>query len=297
MQGSFVTLGSGPLFVADFGGEGAPIVAVHGLGGSYLNWMPAAPYLRNLGRFYAFDLPGFGYSPPHRSYSLNDHKNVTAEFLQTLNEEALLIGNSMGGLISLLVAAERSDLVSGLVLLAPASPPRLDDPRIDRAVARRLLLQGVPLVGEAVVNRYWRSTSAAQQIRETLAVVCHHPQRIPPEVWPEAIVLAEARRRQPWAIDALIRSGRSTAAFLARRREYDETVQRVKSPTLLIQGAHDRVVPGSGPERIAKLRPDWTHTVMTDVGHCPQLEAPSEFAGLVEGWQKAENQRRVTSSA
>jgi pimeloyl-ACP methyl ester carboxylesterase len=297
MQGRFVTLGSGPLFVADFGGEGPPIVAVHGLGGSHLNWVPAAPYLRKLGRFYAFDLPGFGYSPRHRSYSLPDHKNVTVEFLQTLDEEVLLIGNSMGGLISLLLAAERDDLLSGLVLLAPASPPRLDDPRIDRAVARRLLLQGVPLVGEAAVNRYWRSTSTTQQIRDTLAIVCHHPQRIPPDVWPEAVVLAEARRRQPWAIDALVRSGRSTAALLARRREFDEKVRRVKSPTLLIQGAHDRVVAGSGPERMAKLRPDWTHTVMADVGHCPQLEAPSQFVGLVDRWQKAEIRRRVTSSA
>ena len=297
MQGSFVTLGSGPLFVADFGGEGPPIVAVHGLGGSHLNWVPAAPYLRKLGRFYALDLPGFGYSPPHRSYSLPDHKNVTMEFLQTLDEEVLLIGNSMGGLISLLLAAERHDLLSGLVLLAPASPPRLDDPRIDRAVARRLLLQGVPLVGEAAVNRYWRSTSTEQQIRDTLAIVCHHPQRIPPDVWPEAIVLAEARRRQPWAIDALVRSGRSTAALLARRREFDDKVRQVKSPTLLIQGAHDRVVAGSGPERMATLRPDWTHTVMADVGHCPQLEAPFQFVGLVDRWQKAENLRRVTSSA
>ncbi|MGH8924915.1 MAG: alpha/beta fold hydrolase [Acidimicrobiia bacterium] len=296
MQGRFVPIATGPLFVRNFGGEGAPIIAVHGLGGSHLNWVPAAPFLSRLGRFYAFDLPGFGYSPPHRSYSLRDHKNVTIDFLEGLGGQALLIGNSMGGLITLLVAAERSDLLTGLVLLAPASPPRLDDPRIDRVVAKRLLLQGVPLVGEAVVNRYWRSTSAAQQIRDTLAIVCYHPERIPPDVWPDAVALAEARRRQPWAIDALVRSGRSTGAVLARRREFDQTVERVATPTLVIQGAHDRVVAGSGPERIAKLRRDWTHIVMPDAGHCPQLEAPRQFAQLVEEWRKAENRGRVTSS-
>ncbi|MGH8959510.1 MAG: alpha/beta fold hydrolase [Acidimicrobiia bacterium] len=297
MQGRFVTIPSGPMFVRDFGGEGAPIVAVHGLGGSHLNWVPAAPYLAKLGRFLAFDLPGFGYTPPHRSYSINSHKEATVDFLRSLESEVLLIGNSMGGLIALLVAAERSDLLSGLVLLAPASPPRLDDPRIDRAVAKRLLLQGVPLVGEAVVNRYWRTTNAAQQIHDTLSIVCHQPEKIPPDVWPEAVALSEARRRQPWAIEALVRSGRSTGALLARRREFDETVKQVKKPTLVIQGAHDRVVAGSGPERIARLRPDWTHVVMADAGHCPQLEAPSEFVALVDGWLKAQNRGRVISSA
>ncbi|HKZ18496.1 MAG TPA: alpha/beta hydrolase [Acidimicrobiia bacterium] len=297
MEGRFVTIPSGPLLVRDFGGEGPPIVAVHGLGGSVLNWVPAARYLKTLGHFYAFDLPGFGYSPPHRSYSIANHKKVAAQLLETLGEEALLIGNSMGGLIALLLAAERSDLLAGLVLLAPASPPRIDDPRIDRAVAKRLLLQGVPLVGEAVVNRYWKSTSSAQQIRDTLSIVCHHPETIPTEVWPEALALAEARRRQPWAIEALVRSGRSTAAVLARKREFDQAVRQVQAPTMVIQGAHDRVVAGSGPERIAGLRPDWTHVVMPDAGHCPQLEAPSHFVELVESWWRSQNRRRVTSSA
>lgn len=297
VEGRFVTIPSGPLLMRDFGGDGPPIVAVHGLGGSLLNWVPAAPYLATLGHFYAFDLPGFGYSPPHGSYSISNHKKATAQFIETLGEEVLLIGNSMGGLLALLLAAERSDLVSGLVLLAPASPPRLDDPRIDRAVAKRLLLQGVPLVGEAVVSRYWNSTTTAQQIRDTLSIVCHHPETIPTEVWPEALALAEARRRQPWAIEAVIRSGRSTGAFLARKREFDQVVRQVRAPTMVIQGAHDRVIAGSGPERIASLRPDWTHVVMPDAGHCPQLEAPSHFVELVESWWRPQNRRRVTSSA
>jgi pimeloyl-ACP methyl ester carboxylesterase len=273
------------------------IVGVHGLGGSHLNWVPVAPYLTALGRFCAFDLPGFGYSPPHRSYSIRHHARATIEFVQSLGQDSLLIGNSMGGLIALLVAAERGDLLSGLVLLAPASPPRLGDPRIDRDVTKRLLLQGVPLVGEAVISRYWQSTSVSQQIRDTLATVCHHPERIPRDIWPEAVQLAEARRRQPWAIDALVRSGRSTGATLARRRDFDSAVGRIEVPTLIVQGAHDRVVAGSGPERLATLRPDWTHLVMDDAGHCPQLEAPAEFAHLVEGWLKSQNWGRVISSA
>ena len=278
-----------------FGGEGDPVVAVHGLGGSLLNWVPVAPFLAGLGQVSAFDLPGFGYSPPRAESSIRSHVATTIDYLERVGGNSLLIGNSMGGLVSMLAAGKRPDLVRGLVLLCPAAPPTLRDPTIDREVAKRLVLQGVPLVGEAFVRRYWTESSAAQQIRDTLTVVCHHPERIPPEVWEEALTLTEARRRQPWAVKALVRSGRSTGAHIARPDRYFSAARAVEAPTLLITGAHDRVVPGSGTARLAKARPEWSYTVMADVGHCPQLEAPAEFADLVLTWWKGQNRSELTS--
>ena len=212
------------------------------------------------------------------------HAQVTIEYLEQLAEPALVIGNSMGGLVSLLVAAQRPDLLTGLILLAPAVAPRWGDPRIDPVVSRRLLMQGIPGVGIPMIEKYWRSTSARQQIADTLAVVCHHPERIPPEVLPESLEMTEIRRRQPWAIEAIVRSGRSTGFTVTRRKELRHAVLSITTPTLLIQGEFDRVIPGSGVERLAEWRPDWTHTVMNDVGHCPQLEAPEEFARIVSAW-------------
>lgn len=281
--------------VRDFGGEGLPVVGIHGLGGSLLNWVPVAPFLAPLGHFTAFDLPGFGYSPPRASSSIPSHVQTTIEYLETLSDPPLIIGNSMGGLVAMLVAATRPDLVRGLVLLAPASPPRPKDPRIDRVVARRLLIQGVPFVGEAFVRRYWETTTPEQQIRDTLAVVCHDPERIPPEVWEEAVELTVARRQQPWAINSLVRSGRSTGAHLARPDRFLSRARKVTAPTLLIAGSRDRVVAGSGIERLAEARPDWSYVEMEDVGHCPQLEAPAQFADLVATWWKAQNHRELTS--
>jgi len=285
VHGTFVHIPAGVVFARDLGGEGSPIVCVHGLGGSHLNWVPPAPPLAALGSVSAFDLPGFGYSPPSRSYSMQQHARVTIEYLEHLDEPALLIGNSMGGLVSILVAAQRPDLLTGLVLLAPAVAPRWGDPRIDPVVSRRLLLQGIPGVGIPMIEKYWRSTTARQQIADTLAVVCHHPERIPAELLTESLEMTEIRRRQPWAIEAIVRSGRSTGFTVARRQEFRQVVERVTTPTLLIQGEFDRVIPGSGVERLAELRPDWTHVLMKDVGHCPQLEAPTEFTRFVAEWR------------
>ena len=212
------------------------------------------------------------------------HAQVTIEYLEHLAEPALVIGNSMGGLVSILVAAQRPDLLTGLVLLAPAVAPRWGDPRIDPVVSRRLLLQGIPGVGIPMIEKYWQSTSARQQIADTLAVVCQHPERIPPDVLPESLEMTEIRRRQPWAIEAIVRSGRSTGFTVTRRKELRQAVQSITTPTLLVQGEFDRVIPGSGVERLAEWRPDWTHIVMKDVGHCPQLEAPEEFSRIVSAW-------------
>ena len=285
MSGSFQVFPSGTLYVHDYGGTGTPIVAVHGLGGAHLNWMPPASGLTRSGHLIAPDLPGFGYTPPRRSYSIATHAQALVELLETVGRPAVLMGNSLGGLVVIQVAASRPELVDRLVLVAPAAPPRWDDERIDREVAKRLLLQGIPAIGPAAVTRYWKATSPASQMRDTLAVVCAHPERIPQSIIAPSLQLAEARRRQPWAIEALVQSGRSAGAMIARRRQMARTVARITCPALIVQGARDRVVPASAIEWLARARPDWDLVVMKDSGHCPQIEAPEEFVAFYDTWR------------
>lgn len=284
MPGHYQTFPSGILYVHDFGGSGQPIVAVHGLGGAHLNWLPVADGLTAGANLLAPDLPGFGYSPPRTSYTVRTHARAIIELLESLGRPVVLMGNSLGGLITIQVASDRPDLVERLVLVAPAGPPRWDDDRIDRVVARRLLIQGLPGMGPMVVNRYWKLTSPASQMRDTLAVVCAHPDRIPAAVIEASLKLAAARRKQPWAVEALVRSGRSAGAVLARRNRLRQILGRIDAPTLIIQGSADRIIPGSGVEWIAAARPDWDLVIMEDCGHCPQLEAPEYFLRVYDDW-------------
>ena len=260
------------------------MVAVHGLGGAHLNWMPPAPGLTRSGHLIAPDLPGFGYTPPRSSYAIASHVQAIVELLESLGRPVVLMGNSLGGLVSIRVAASRPELVERMVLVAPAAPPRWDDDRIDRVVAKRLLLQGIPAIGPAAISRYWKATTPATQMRDTLAVVCAHPERIPQSLVEPSLRLAAARRRQPWALDALVKSGRSAGAMIARRVSMARTVAKVAAPTLIIQGSRDRVVPASAIEWLIRVRPDWDHVVMDDCGHCPQIEAPKEFVAIYDAW-------------
>ena len=284
MSGSFQVFASGTLYSHDFGGEGDTIVAVHGLGGAHLNWMPVAPGLTRTGHLIAPDLPGFGYTPPRRSYSISSHAQAVVELLESIGAPVVLMGNSLGALVTIQIAASRPDLVDRLVLVAPAGPPRWDDQRIDRAVAKRLLLQGIPAIGPAAVSRYWKATTPEAQMRDTLAVVCAHPERIPQSLVDPSLQLASARRRQPWALEALVKSGRSAGAMVTRRARMARTLGRINCPTLIVQGARDRVIPASAIEWLTSVRPDWDLAVMEDSGHCPQIEAPLEFVQIYDAW-------------
>jgi pimeloyl-ACP methyl ester carboxylesterase len=98
----------GDVAYLDFGGptdESAPrVVFVHGLGGSATNWGLVAPAIAARARTYALDLPGFGLSyPAGRSARVQANAEVVHRFVtEVVGEPAILVGNSMGGLISMM---------------------------------------------------------------------------------------------------------------------------------------------------------------------------------------------------
>ena len=117
----------GPVHYADYGGEGTPLLLIHGLAGSSLNWMAVAPSLAETHRVLAVDLLGFGQTPlAGRKATLEANRRMVDRFLRNvIGEPAILVGNSMGGLISILEAAAEPARVRGLVLVNPAVPKRV----------------------------------------------------------------------------------------------------------------------------------------------------------------------------
>jgi pimeloyl-ACP methyl ester carboxylesterase len=77
---------------------------------------------------------------------------------------------------------------------------------------------------------------------------------------------------------------RSLVAALALKRKVLRWVQEVVAPTLLLQGAQDRLVPVASARNIASLRPDWEYYEFAGAGHVPMLEVPGEFVDIVSDW-------------
>jgi glycerol-3-phosphate dehydrogenase len=276
----------GPVHYADFGGAGPTLVLVHGLGGSHVNWLAVAPALGRSGRVLAVDLAGFGRTPlGERSADVHGNRVLLDRFLETVAPgPAVLVGNSMGGLVAMMEAALAPQRVAGLVLVAPAQA-RSAEARVDGAVAALFALYALPLVGERVLRWRARLLGPAGVVRATLALCCADPARIPPDVVAAHVSLARERlERMPWANRAFVEAARSLIAVTARRSRFDEMVRRITAPTLLVQGERDRLVAAAASRRLARLRPDWSFEEFPDTGHVPQLEQPARFVASVERW-------------
>jgi pimeloyl-ACP methyl ester carboxylesterase len=264
---------------------GPAVVCVHGLGGSHANWHDLGPLLAGSARVYALDLAGFGRTPrAGRSSSLPANRRLLSRFLtEVVGEPAVLVGNSMGGTLSLLQAAEEPATVRGLVLIGPAVP-RVRREAPDRELARLAAIYAVPRMGERYLVRRRSRLGAEGLVSEQLAMTTSDPARVSQAARRLAVQLLEERAAGPDAEAAFLEAARSLVALLARPRRLRSCVRRVTAPTLLLTGREDRLVPLSGVQQLAATRPDWRLHVLDGVGHVPQFEVPGTTAALVRDW-------------
>lgn len=275
----------GPVRVAEYGGSGPLILLVHGLGGSTENWDVAGPLLTASGRVLAIDLIGFGDSEPgDRRPSVDDNAQLVAEVIQVFGyDAATLVGNSMGGLISMITAVEHATRVDRLVLVNPALPVSRRRPP-DLEVLTKLIGPLVPGIGVPAFRVYRAAHSPEEETAETLRMITADPGTVP--VWArERLTEANRRRRgRDWAIPAFLEADRSIARYVLRPRRFRRMIHRIGAPTLLVHGSADRLVSVDSARWAAAERPDWTYEEMDGVGHVPMLEAADQFAATVNRW-------------
>jgi len=276
----------GPVHCLDMGGpeDGPLLIGVHGLGGSHLNWSAVGPRLSQSCRVLAVDLVGHGLTPVGtRTADLEGHRRLVSGFLQAIGgRPAILVGNSMGGLVAALQAAEEPASVAGLILIDPALPTArlgLVHPR----VIANFLLCSVPGVGERYLSERRRRTTAEQSVRRVLGVCCVDATRVPADVVEAHIELTERLDRA--AVDAAyLRSARSLSSLVARPAATMQRLDRLTQPTLLLHGARDVLVPLTSAQRMSAAHPDWRFEVAQDIGHVPMLEAPEWTVRTVTAW-------------
>ncbi|WP_347060106.1 alpha/beta hydrolase [Blastococcus sp. HT6-30] len=278
----------GPVHYLDFGGasDGPAVVLVHGLGGSHLNWDLVAPALREHARVFALDLPGFGRSEPGgRKASVPANVAVLHRFLtEVVGEPAVLVGNSMGGMISVLATGEHPEAVRGLVLLDPAVPgPRR---ALDPLVAMTFALYAIPFVGERFL--WWRRqrTSALVRVHDMLELVGVDPERVPSDVIDRSVTLIEERRDVQGMDRAFLAAARSVLRVLADPRRYRAAMASIDVPVLLVHGDRDRLVPVQAARDIARQHPAWRYAEWSDVGHVPQLQEPERTVAEMLDWMR-----------
>lgn len=303
--GQQLPVGGGEVFVrctpwsgpVDGGADGAPrerALYVHGLGGASTNWTDLAALLAVRVDGWAVDLPGFGHSnPPARArYTVRGHVRAVVDVLEHVRRQpgeaqgrpVHLLGNSLGGLVSLLVAARRPDLVGTLTLISPAMPVYRVPPAFSRALLL-LLLPGAMTLAE----RRLAGVTPEQNVRNMIRMCFGRPDEVPRERVEQAVEEMRTRAEQPWADRALAGSMRGliTSYLRVGRANAWRAARALPQPTLVVWGDRDRLVDPALAPRLAAAVPDSRLRVLEGVGHVAMLEAPEPTARAVLGLLEA----------
>jgi pimeloyl-ACP methyl ester carboxylesterase len=259
---------------------------VHGLGGNALNWMSVGPELASDYHAIALDLAGFGQTPLfNRSAALGANAALVHSFIEkVIGEPVTLMGNSMGGHIAIIEAADHPSSVSAMVLVDPAIPSLHVYQRQDSLVLGVMAALSIPGLGLNLLERRVRELGPERLVQQTLALVCADPSRISPEVVDAHIQVTRERGqlgRQNGR--AFLQASRSLSFRMTDPRFWSRAA-KVQSPTLVIHGSLDRLIPLAAAQELARRRPDWTLVVLEGAGHVPMMETPKEFMSALNAW-------------
>ncbi len=290
----------GPTYVVDHGGppDGPMLVCVHGLGGSHVNWAALAPLLTARCRVVALDLAGHGRTRPgRRSTAVEANQRLLDRFLrEVIGTPAVLVGNSMGATVSILQATAFPATVAGLVLVDPPLPQTRGS-RPDPMVTASFLAYALPGLGRVVLAGRRRRLRPEQAVAQVLRLCCVDPSRVPADLVEASVELARERAGYPGVDAAFLGAARSLMRLLARPGSYHARMRALDGPVLLLHGDRDRLVPFASARQAALDNPGWRFEVAHDVGHVPQLEAPSWTADMILDWLAAEGAPAAAASA
>ncbi len=242
------------------GGEGPPLLLLHGLGGAAWNFAELVPLLDGC-RLLVPDLPGHGGSAPLPAATISGFADVVAGLLE---EPTLVLGHSMGGVVALRLAERRPELVSGLVLAAPAGIT--SSTRVSQVTIALIGLLQPGRVAGRFVDRIGGSVRLRRLVFGILEVA-------------NADALSER------AVHGFLRASRlhtdAIGAGLALTRDDPRAfIERVRCPALVLFGARDRQVPLEDGFEYARLL-GAPLRLIADCGHLLIGERPDVCARAV----------------
>jgi len=251
-----------------------PALFVHGLGGSSQNWSALMARLTDLVDGQAVDLPGFGHSPPpdDGNYTIAGHARAVIRLLDAEGRGPVhLFGNSMGGAVSVKVAATRPDLVRTLTLVSPALPEV--PPQLTAWPTALAAMPGVV----ALYDRLTRDWTPERRTAALLGLCYGDPSSVPENVRADASREYQRRLDLPYFWDVMVRSTRGIvdAYTIGGQHALWRQAERVLAPTLLVYGGRDKLVSVRRARRAARAFRDRRLLIIPDSGHVAMMEHPA----------------------
>jgi len=235
------------------GGQGAPLLFLAGASGASA-WLPFMEHLAQRFDVIVPEHPGFGASDtPAWLDTTGDLANFYLDFLDQLDLSGVhLVGSSLGGWIAAEAAVRNATRLASLTLIGAA---------------------GIHVKDVAQVDSFLSNDE--QRIRDLF-----YDQELA-----EAVIAGSQR---PELEDAALKNRMTTAKLSWQPRNHDphlcKWLHRIKVPTLLVWGDHDRLFPKDYAFAFQRLIPGAKAVIIADCGHLPQVEKGDAFAAELEAF-------------
>jgi len=251
------------------GGDEAPVVFIHGLGGSWQNWLENIPATARHRRVVALDLPGFGWSQaPAGEISISGFADAVEALCDHLDVGPVaLVGNSMGGFTAAEAAIRHPARVERLVLVDAAGISTSELMRRPVRAMAKMLTLGTTARARKTGPEGPRAVLPARPgaLHAAVATIARHPTCLKRDLLAEQMMGRGADPAFLSSLDAIM--------------DYDfrDRLPEIACPTLVVQGADDMLVPASDADEFNRLIPDSRVVLLEDTGHVPMLERPTVF--------------------
>jgi pimeloyl-ACP methyl ester carboxylesterase len=254
-----------PLQVRAYGESASdtnPVVLLHGLFGSAMNWHGIARALAGRGHVLVPDLRNHGASPHADEMDYGAHAGDVAALLDRhAASRPVVVGHSMGGKVAMRLALEHADRIGGLVVvdIAPVAYP--DHLRFVVDAMQRLDLPELSSRAEAdaVLARSLREPALRQFLLQNLL---------------------RAERGFRWRINLP-----AIAAGLESLMDFPVGAEEsYEGPVLFLSGARSDYLDDAGRERAMRLFPGARFEVVPEVGHWVHAEQPERFLAALQGF-------------
>jgi pimeloyl-ACP methyl ester carboxylesterase len=259
-------------------GCGPPIILIHGFGASSYQYRFNIPELAKTHKVYAIDLLGFGESAKPNlpgGYSMEVWRDQIVAFMDEFVEgkPAVLVGNSIGSLASLMVAATSPDRMRGIVLLNTAGA--MNNKGITSDWRIRLVLPIIYLIDfllriRPIASALFERVRSRENIRGLLTNVYANSESVD-----DALVESFYQPScDEGALDVFV----SVLTGPPGPKPYD-LLPSITCPLLILWGDVDKLTPQDGPigqymESLGTTRPNTRFVKLTDVGHCLHDDRP-----------------------
>ncbi len=247
------------------------VLLVHGWSSSAYAMSPLMKLLSQRYWCIAVDLPGYGNSPRmKKQVTIEKYADLLAEFVEKLYDgPVILVGHSMGGMISITMAERFPALVSRMILISPTVTGKLSTyinyivspiTKLEQFSSTRFIARFIEQISSTITDRIMRPASFA----ERSGITNKDYKRLK----------SDARRPDQGVV-------RAECFDAMANNDLSGRFDAIQTPAIVIWGAEDNTVPLRDAGVIADEWPKADLRIMPKAGHWPQFERPEDTRRMI----------------